>query len=191
MESLDAILTRYGYPKEKIRERVYQHSSEESELYVRRSAERFQQENFTNIGVGALIFHPSGDGRMLFVKEKRLIQGKEVEQWAAPGGGAVDEDDRVEDALQREIQEETGIEIEIGKLHLVDRVLGKDPVGHSLYDFYFLTFAASALTEDICPKDSKTIEAAWMKSLPEALLLREDYELILKRIDSHQSKSPK
>jgi ADP-ribose pyrophosphatase YjhB (NUDIX family) len=185
LEFLDTILTRYGYPKERIRERIYQHSSEESELYARRSAERFQQEHFTNIGVGALIFHPSGDGRMLFVKEKRLIQGKEVEQWAAPGGGAVDEDYQVEDALKREIHEETGIEIAVGKLFLVDRVIGRDPAGNSLYDFYFLTFAARALTEEICPQDSKTIEAAWMKSLPEDLLLREDYELILERIDSH------
>ncbi|MHA2233657.1 MAG: hypothetical protein ACXAB4_14340 [Candidatus Hodarchaeales archaeon] len=81
MELLDAILQRYVYARARIRERVYHHSSQERESYVRRNVERYQQEKFTNIGVGALVIHPSGDGRMLFVKEKRLAQGKEVEQW--------------------------------------------------------------------------------------------------------------
>ncbi|MFW9915848.1 MAG: NUDIX hydrolase [Candidatus Thorarchaeota archaeon] len=181
MESIDSILARFGHEKRSIRIRVYQHPNNEREFYIRRNVERYQQENFTGIGVGALVFHPSGDGRMLFVKEKRLVKGKEKDLWATPGGGAVEEDKLAEDALQREVREETGIEIEIGDLHLVDRVIGTDQKGEILYDFYFLTFDARALTEETHPQDSKTIEVAWMKKLPEGLLLRKDYELILKR----------
>ncbi|MFQ5981144.1 MAG: NUDIX hydrolase [Candidatus Heimdallarchaeota archaeon] len=182
MELLDAILQRYGYARARIREIVYHHTSQEREFYARRNVERYQQEKFTNIGVGALVFHPSGDGRMLFVKEKRLAQGKEVEQWGTPGGGAVEGDNLAEDALQREIREETGIEVEIGQLHLVDRVIGRDRMGETLYDFFFLTFDAQALNEDIHPHDPKTISAAWMKTLPKGMLLREDYELVLQRL---------
>jgi ADP-ribose pyrophosphatase YjhB (NUDIX family) len=181
LESFDSLLTRFGYDRTSIRTRIYQHSHKEREFYISRNVERYQQENFTGIGVGALVFHPSGDGRMLFVKEKRLVKGKEKDQWATPGGGAVEEDNLAEDALQREVREETGIEIEVGNLHLVDRVIGTDQKGEILYDFYFLTFDARALTGESHPQDPKTIEVAWMKKLPEGLLLRKDYELILKR----------
>jgi ADP-ribose pyrophosphatase YjhB (NUDIX family) len=181
LESIDSILVRFGHEKTSIRTRIYRHSNDEKEYYIHRSVERYQKENFTGIGVAALVFHPSGDGRMLFVKEKRLVKGKEKDQWATPGGGAVEEEKLVEDALQREIREETGIEIEVGNLHLVDRVIGTDQKGEILYDFHFLTFDAQALTGESHPQDPKTIEVAWMKKLPEGLLLRKDYELILKR----------
>ncbi|MHA2233658.1 MAG: NUDIX domain-containing protein [Candidatus Hodarchaeales archaeon] len=88
----------------------------------------------------------------------------------------------VEDALQREIREETGIAVEIGQLHLVDRVIGRDQMGGTLYHFFFLTFDAQALNEDIHPQDPKTISAAWMKTFPKGMLLREDYELVLQRL---------
>lgn len=186
LESFDSILARFGHDKSSIRTHIYQHFNNEKEYYIHRSVERHQQENFAGIGVGALVFHPSGDGRMLFVKEKRLVKGKEKDQWATPGGGAVEEDNLAEDALQREVREETGIEIEVGDLHLVDRVIGTDQKGEILYDFYFLTFDARAVAGESQPKDPKTMEVAWMKKLPEGLLLRKDYELILKRLKCQQ-----
>jgi 8-oxo-dGTP diphosphatase len=66
------------------------------------------------------------DGRILLIKRKnKPFKGS----WALPGG-FVEYSEKVEDALSREILEETGLKVETMKFHNVYSEPGRDPRGH-------------------------------------------------------------
>jgi 8-oxo-dGTP diphosphatase len=58
------------------------------------------------IGVSALIFN---EGKVL------LAHRRDIDWWNLPGGG-MEEGETVDEALHREVLEETGLEVEVGKL---------------------------------------------------------------------------
>ncbi|HLI07467.1 MAG TPA: NUDIX domain-containing protein [Ktedonobacteraceae bacterium] len=58
------------------------------------------------IGVAALIFH---EGKVL------LAHRRDIDWWNLPGGG-MEEGETVDEALRREVLEETGLEVEVGQL---------------------------------------------------------------------------
>ena len=69
------------------------------------------------VGVGGVIF--DGDSVLLAKRGQEPAKGT----WSLPGG-AVELGEKVVDALKREIQEEVGIEIEVGGLiRVLDRIL--------------------------------------------------------------------
>ncbi len=69
-----------------------------------------------SIGVGAIVFR--GDEVLLIKRGKPPFMG----QWSIPGGG-LEFRETVKDAVQREVREETGIEIElIGLLDVFDAI---------------------------------------------------------------------
>lgn len=76
------------------------------------------------------------DGKYLLVKE--FIKSRNGVYWLTPGGG-VEYGERVEDALKREVKEETGIEIESGDLFSVKDLIVPNKV-HSIC-MYFLAKA--------------------------------------------------
>ncbi len=69
------------------------------------------------VGCGALIKNKSGD--ILLVKR---LRSPEIGHWGFPGG-KVDYGETVENAIQRKILEELGVEIELSKMvHLVNYI---------------------------------------------------------------------
>jgi 8-oxo-dGTP diphosphatase len=76
--------------------------------------------DYIGVGVGALIVAP--DGRLFFAQRGPLAKN-ERGLWEFPGG-AVEFGEKLADALRREIQEEYGMEIEVGELlDVADHIL--------------------------------------------------------------------
>jgi 8-oxo-dGTP diphosphatase len=75
---------------------------------------------FPRVGVGAVMVH---DGRVLLIRRgKEPLRGR----WVVPGG-TVEPGETLEEALVREVQEETGLTVRLGEVILVfDRILRED-----------------------------------------------------------------
>ena len=71
------------------------------------------------VGCGAAIV---SDGRILLVKRRRA---PEAGRWNLPGG-KVDYLERIEDAIRREVREETGLSIRLVRMLQVTEMLGQD-----------------------------------------------------------------
>ena len=71
------------------------------------------------VGCGAAIV---SDGRILLVKRRRA---PEAGRWNLPGG-KVDFLERIEDAIRREVREETGVSIRLVRMLHVTEMLGQD-----------------------------------------------------------------
>ncbi len=96
-------------------------------------------------GVGALIID---DGRILLIERGREpLKG----YWSLPGG-AVETGERLEDALRREVLEETGLEVEIiHLLEIFERIM-RDPDGKVEYHFILMDY--------ICRPTGGTLQAS-------------------------------
>ena len=82
------------------------------------------------------------DGVVIKNKKILLIRRKNDPfkgKWALPGG-FVDYGERVEDAVVREVKEETGLETTIEKLLGIYSDPGRDPRGHTVSIVYLLSF---------------------------------------------------
>ncbi len=76
--------------------------------------------DFIGVGVGAILVDPDGK---IFLSRRGWKSKNERDLWEFPGG-AVEFGERLADALQREMAEEYGIEIEVGELlDVVDHIL--------------------------------------------------------------------
>jgi ADP-ribose pyrophosphatase YjhB (NUDIX family) len=85
------------------------------------------------LGVGALILD---SGRILLVE-----RGKEplTGYWSLPGG-AVETGERVEEALQREVAEETGLDVSVGPIATVFERIMPDSNGICEYHYVLIDF---------------------------------------------------
>jgi 8-oxo-dGTP diphosphatase len=85
------------------------------------------------IGVGAVVLDA---GRVLLIKRAHEpLKG----QWSLPGGG-VELGETLEQAAAREVQEETGLDVEVGPIvEVLDRIM-RDPDGHVEHHFVLVDF---------------------------------------------------
>lgn len=85
------------------------------------------------LGVGGIVFQ---DDRVLLVK-----RGKEPGKgrWSIPGG-VVDLGETIETAVRREVEEETGLQVEVSAfIEVFERIL-PDPQGKILYHYVVLDY---------------------------------------------------
>jgi ADP-ribose pyrophosphatase YjhB (NUDIX family) len=106
------------------------------------------------LAVSAAIFHA---GRVLIVRRGTPpMQGV----YTLPGGG-VELGETLEQAIVREIREETGLAIEPIALAGYRQVIGRDAAGRIEHHFVILPFAARYLSGEIA-LNAELAEAAWL-----------------------------
>lgn len=82
-----------------------------------------------SIGVGGVVIH---DNKVLLV---RRVRGEDTGEWAIPGG-FVEKKEKIEDAIVREVEEETNIKVKVEGLIAVRNRLYKDE--NSVYFIFLL-----------------------------------------------------
>lgn len=97
------------------------------------------------IGVGAVVWH---EGKVLLIRRGRPPKAGE---WSLPGG-AQELGETVQQALEREVFEETGIRItNIEFLEIIDLITPGGAHGKPLYHYTLLDFSADAVTGTALP----------------------------------------
>lgn len=114
------------------------------------------------VGVGALVLWES---KVLLVK-RGGEPGKGL--WAVPGG-LVKLGERLKEAVAREVLEETGVKVEVGKEVFVHEVIIRDRKGGVKYHYVILDFEARPVDVRLRP-GGDALEAGWFTA-EEALKL--------------------
>lgn len=106
------------------------------------------------VGVGAVVF--DDDGRVLLVRRGREpLKGK----WSIPGG-AVELGETRDEALAREVREETGLTVEIGPLVAVLDRIRRDADGRVAYHYVLVDYLCRVVDGSLAA-DSDADDARW------------------------------
>jgi len=96
------------------------------------------------------------DGKLLLLKQDLGFESSR--EYCLPGG-TLEEGESLHDCLVREMEEETGLEVEIGKLlYVCDRIT---PSVHVLHITYLVRKVGGELMTDGTDRDSRKIEKAF------------------------------
>lgn len=122
------------------------------------------------LGVGALILD---EGRVLLVERGNPPL---VGEWSLPGG-VVETGERLEDALAREVLEETNLQVSVGPIALTFERIMPDESGTCEYHFVLIDFYCTILGGELRAGDDSS-RAAWFEiasldSLPMTLGTRD------------------
>ena len=106
------------------------------------------------IAVGAIIRHQ--DRLVLIQRDKEPARG----YWTFPGG-AVELGEPLEDAVRREVLEETGLRVELGEVATVIDHVARDEAGAVRYHYIIVDYHARAVGGALRP-GSDVSDARWM-----------------------------
>lgn len=107
------------------------------------------------LGVGALIFRD--DSILLVERGKEPLKG----YWSLPGG-VVEVGETLEEAIRREVREETSLEIEIEKvLEIFERIM-RDADGRAEYHYVLIDYICRSNSGDAEPGDD-VARVAWVR----------------------------
>ena len=104
-------------------------------------------------GVGAVVL--DGDRVLIVKRAHEPLKG----EWSVPGG-VVDVGETLEEAIHREVREETGLEVEVGPIvDVLDRIR-YDPDGRVKFHYVLIDFLCRPLGGTLqCASDAE--EAMW------------------------------
>ena len=105
------------------------------------------------MSVGAIII----DKNKVLLIRRAAPPGKGL--WAIPGG-IVKLGEKLEDAVKREVKEETGLEVEVGKLIDLVEVLIKDDKGRIEYHYIIADYETKVIGGKL-KASSDALEAKW------------------------------
>jgi 8-oxo-dGTP diphosphatase len=112
-----------------------------------------------------LIMRPAAYAVIVWDGKILLLRMKHTGKYHLPGGG-VHTDERIEQTLKRESREETGIEIEVGKLaHFDELFFYYDPsqrAYHGLHFYYYCYAQTYDLIRDDQVQDGSTGQPRWV-----------------------------
>ena len=106
------------------------------------------------VGVGAVIWN--GDGQVLLI---RRTKAPRAGQWSLPGG-KVEQGESLEQALRREVREETGLEVEILGLAGVAEIMGDAAVGSGWRHYVLIDYGVRAVSGE-ARAASDAADATW------------------------------
>ncbi|MDY7076535.1 MAG: NUDIX domain-containing protein [Chloroflexota bacterium] len=113
----------------------------------------------------SLVLRPAVYAIVVHESKVLLMKTRHTGKYHPPGGG-ITVGERVEDALKREIREEAGIEVEIGRFARFDELFFYyDPSGtayHGLHLYYICRPKTLALLEDTQVKDEAVGKPRWV-----------------------------
>lgn len=104
--------------------------------------------NEFKVSADKLVFRPSVYG--VIIENGKILLSKQWDGYDIPGGG-VDIGEAIEDALKREVKEETGLDVEVGKVVACENSFFKLPFGedkfvHSILIYYLCKRVGGELT---------------------------------------------
>jgi len=125
------------------------------------------------VGVGALIY--DGDRILLVERGNPPLQG----YWSLPGGG-VEAGERLEDALVREVLEETGLDVSADSLATVFERIISDPDGRCEYHYVLIDFYCTILGGELRPgDDSRDVRWFALPALEQLMLTAGTRDVVL------------
>ncbi|NOZ27681.1 MAG: NUDIX domain-containing protein [Chloroflexi bacterium] len=106
-----------------------------------------------------LILRPAVYGVVVHQGNVLLVNTRHTGKYYLPGGG-VDLGERIEDALKREVREETGIEVEVEEFaHFREDFFYYDPLDEAYHSLLFF-YICKPKTFDLCDDDQVDDEEA-------------------------------
>ena len=130
------------------------------------------------VGVGAVVV--DGDRVVLVKRGHPPLQG----EWSLPGG-AVELGETLEEAVAREVFEETGLQISVGAVvEVLDRV-HRLPDGRIEYHYVIVDFLCRCRTDSALICGSDAADAKWVRAneLPDFHITRKAFSVIHKALE--------